>query len=191
MTALTAVAGASMAFPAIADKAANQRDSAVWQAKAEAFQQAKISNVSDNADSLTHWHTNNAIKAPFMRDIATTNDLLGVQAEMFTAAKFNAQEYRCLSEAVYYEARSEAISGQKAEPKGKSWQRSQDVAALILTRGVKPFTGRATHYHTVKVNPKWSGHLKFSKQIGSHKFYRFKFRERPVSSASVSVAPPT
>jgi len=97
-----------MAFPAIADKAANQRDSAVWQAKAEAFQQAKISNVSDNADSLTHWHTNNAIKAPFMRDIATTNDLLGVQAEMFTAAKFNAQEYRCLSEAVYYEARSEA-----------------------------------------------------------------------------------
>jgi len=235
MTALTAVAGASMAFPAIADKAANQRDSAVWQAKAEAFQQAKISNVSDNADSLTHWHTNNAIKAPFMRDVATTNDLLGVQAEIFTAAKFNAQEYRCLSEAVYYEARSEAISGQKAvaevvlnrvtskhypntvcgvvyqgaeritgcqfsftcdgsiltEPKGKSWQRSQDVAALILTRGVKPFTGRATHYHTVKVNPKWSGHLKFSKQIGSHKFYRFKFRERPVSSASVSVAPPT
>jgi len=170
-----------------------------------------------------------------MRDVAMTNDLLGVRPEVFDTAKFKAQEHRCLAEAIYYEARSETKSGQKAvaevvqnrvkskhypnticgvvyqgaervtgcqfsftcdgstmkEPYGKHWKRSQDVATLNITGGVKPFTERSTHYHTVAVNPHWSGNLRPTKHIGYHKFYRFKFRERPAPSASVSVAPPT
>ena len=235
--ALTAIVGAVWAFPAIADKAAGQRESAVWQARAEAFQGVDLSSIeiSGHAQALTDWHTSAAMTNPLMRDMAMTDDLLGVDAGIFDAAKFNAQEYRCLSEAVYYEARSETKSGQKAvaevvinrvkskhypntvcgvvyqgaqrttgcqfsftcdgstmkEPRGKYWTRSKDIAALTLTGGVKPLTDRATHYHTVNVNPIWSGNLRYNKQIGSHKFYRFKFRERPVSSASLSVAPPS
>jgi len=234
---LSAVAGAAWAFPAIADKAASQRESAVWQARAEAFQGVDVSGVetSAHAETLASFHTNRAITNPLMRDVAMTNDLMGVPSAVFDTAKFKDQEHRCLAEAVYYEARSETKSGQQAvaevvqnrvkskhypnticgvvyqgaerstgcqfsftcdgstmkEPRGKHWTRSQDVATLNITGGVKPFTERSTHYHTVAVNPHWSGNLRATKQIGSHKFYRFKFRERPVQSSSVSVAPPS
>jgi len=236
-TALTAIAVAAWAFPTIAEKAASQRESAVWQARAEAFQGVDISDVeiSDHAESLAKIYTNKKIKNPLMRDVAMTNDLMGVSANELAAAKFKSQEHRCLAEAVYYEARSETKSGQKAvaevvqnrvkskhypnticgvvyqgaerttgcqfsftcdgstmkEPSGKHWERSLDVAALNIIGGVKPFTDRSTHYHTVEVNPHWSGNLRATKQIGYHKFYRFKFREQPAPSASVSVAPPT
>ena len=234
---LAAIAGAAWAFPAIADKAASQRESAVWQARAEAFQGVDLSNIeiSGHAEALADFHTDEKITNSLMRDVAMTNDLLGVRPEVFDTAKFKAQEHRCLAEAIYYEARSETKSGQKAvaevvqnrvkskhypnticgvvyqgaerstgcqfsftcdgstmkEPYGKHWKRSQDVATLNITGGVKPFTERSTHYHTVAVNPHWSGNLRPTKHIGYHKFYRFKFRERPAPSASVSVAPPT
>ena len=234
---LMAVAGASWAFPAIAAKAASQRESAVWQARAEAFQGVDLSSIeiSGHAEALADFHTDKDISNALMRDVKMTNDLLGVRPEVFDVAKFKAQEHRCLAEAIYYEARSETKSGQKAvaevvqnrvkskhypnticgvvyqgaerstgcqfsftcdgstmrEPYGKHWQRSLDIAQLNITGGVKPFTGRSTHYHTVAVNPHWSGNLRPTKQIGYHKFYRFKFRERPVKpSASLSVAPP-
>ncbi len=235
--ALSAIATAAWAFPAIADKAASQREAAVWQARAEAFQGVDLSavKISGHAQTLTDFHTDADIINPLMRDLVMTNDLLGVSAEMMDSAKFNAQEHRCLSEAVYYEARSETKSGQKAvaevvrnrvkskhypnticgvvyqgaeritgcqfsftcdgstmrEPRGQAWKRSQDIATLSLTNGAKPMTNRSTHYHTVEVNPKWAPNMRFTKQIGFHKFYRFKFREIPAPSASVSVAPPT
>ena len=234
---LSAVAGAAWAFPAIADKAASQRESAVWQARAEAFQGVDLSTIeiSGHAEALADFYTDRKIANPLMRDVAMTHDLMGVSTQVFETAKFKAQEHRCLAEAVYYEARSETKSGQKAvaevvqnrvkskhypsticgvvyqgaerttgcqfsfacdgstlkEPRGKHWTRSQDIATLMLTGGVKPFTDRSTHYHTVAVNPHWSGNLRPTKQIGYHKFYCFKFRERPAQSSSVSVAPPT
>ena len=234
---LVAVAGAAWAFPAIADKAASQRESAVWQARAEAFQGVDLSTVeiSGHAEALAEFHTDETLNNALMRDVAMTNDLLGVNPQIFYVAKFKAQEHRCLAEAVYYEARSETKSGQKAvaevvqnrvkskhypnticgvvyegaerstgcqfsftcdgstmkEPDGKYWEESKAAATLNLTGGVKPFTDRSTHYHTVAVNPHWSGNLRPTKQIGFHKFYRFKFRERTTPSASVSVAPPT
>lgn len=234
---LSAVAGAAWAFPAIADKAASQRESAVWQARAEAFQGVDISNVeiSAHAETLANLHTSPKIKNPLMRDVAMTDEFMRIKPDLFKTAKFKAQEHRCLAEAVYYEARSETKSGQKAvaevvqnrvkskhypnticgvvyqgaqrttgcqfsfacdgstmkEPRGKHWKRAQDVATLMMTGGVTPFTERSTHYHTVAINPHWSGNLRATKQIGYHKFYRFKFRERPVQSSSVSVAPPT
>ncbi len=235
--ALTATCAAAWAFPAIADKAASQRDAAVWQARAEAFQGVDFSmiEISGHAQTLTDFHTATDMANPLMRDFAMMDDLLSVSAKVMGNSKFRSQEYRCLSEAVYYEARSETTSGQKAvaevvinrvkskhypnsicgvvyqgaerttgcqfsftcdgstmrEPDGKSWIRSQEIAALTLMNGVKPLTNSSTHYHTVDVNPKWAPHMRFTKQIGYHKFYRFKFREVQTPSASVSVAPPT
>ena len=234
---LVAVAGAAWAFPTIADKAASQRESAIWQARAQAFKGVDLSDVeiSGYAETLAEFHTDREIDNPLMRDVVITNDLLGIQPQLLDTAKFKAQEHRCLAEAIYYEARSETKSGQKAvaevvqnrvkskhypnticgvvyqgaerstgcqfsftcdgstqkEPYGKHWKQSKAVATLNITGGVAPFTERSTHYHTVAVNPHWSGNLRPTKQIGYHKFYRFKFRERPAPSASVSVAPPT
>lgn len=237
LVSLAAIAGAAWAFPAIADKAASQRESAVWQARAEAFQGVDLSSVeiSSYAEALANYHTDSKIANPLMRDVNMTRELLGVRPQLFDNAKFKAQEHRCLAEAIYYEARSETKSGQKAvaevvqnrvkskhypnticgvvyqgaerstgcqftftcdgstmrEPYGKHWERSKQIATLNITGGVKPFTERATHYHTVAINPHWSGNLRLTKQIGYHKFYRFKFRERPVKSVNVSVAPPS
>jgi len=234
---LMAIAGAAWAFPAIADKAASQRESAVWQARAEAFQGVDLSDIeiSGHAQALADFHTDRKIANPLMRDVVMTSDLMGVSSQVFDVAKFKAQEHRCLAEAIYYEARSETKSGQKAvaevvqnrvkskhfpnticgvvyqgaerqtgcqfsftcdgstmkEPRGKHWEISKDVATLNLTGGVKPFTERSTHYHTVAIHPHWADNLRPTKQVGYHKFYRFKFRERPVQSSSVSVAPPT
>lgn len=233
---LSAVAGAAWAFPAIADKAASQRESAVWQARAEAFQGVDISKVeiSGHAETLADFHTDKKISNSLMRDLVMTDDLIGISKDTFLTAKFKAQEHRCLAEAIYYEARSETKSGQKAvaevvqnrvkskhypnticgvvyqgaerttgcqfsfacdgstmkEPRGKHWTIAQDISTLMVTGGVKPFTDNSTHYHTVAINPVWSSNLRATKNIGFHKFYKFKFRERPVKSSNVSVAPP-
>ena len=76
------------------------------------------------------------------------------------------------------------------EPKGPLWDRSEDVATLALTGAMTPLTGKATHYHTTQVNPHWASNMRPTRLIGSHQFYRFKFRERPVMNTSVAVAPP-
>lgn len=75
-------------------------------------------------------------------------------------------------------------------PKGKAWKRSQELAQINAIGGYAPLTSGATHYHTVNVAPIWRSNLKFKKQIGTHKFYSFTFRERHVPSTSLSIAPP-
>ncbi len=144
-------------------------------------------------------------------------------------------EHKCLSEAVYYEARSEGKDGQKAvaevvqnrvrskhypnsicgviyqgserstgcqfsftcdgslkqRPRGKTWLRANRIATLAMTGGITPLTDRATHYHNLNVRPAWSGSLVMTKQIETHKFYRTRWRERGVSNAGLSVAPPS
>ena len=75
-------------------------------------------------------------------------------------------------------------------PKGKLWERSQEIASLALTGSMTPVTGNATHYHTIEVSPHWAPNMRPTKLIGLHQFYRFKFRERPVTNAVVAVAPP-
>ena len=66
------------------------------------------------------------------------------------------------------------ISGEIEE---KNWKRSQNVAKLIMMGGVRPFTENSTHYHTVDISPPWINDLRPTRKIGSHMFYRFKFRE--------------
>jgi hypothetical protein len=76
-------------------------------------------------------------------------------------------------------------------PKGDAWDRSVSVARYVLTETPRSLVGRSTHYHTTEIDPHWSGSLQRTAQVGSHIFYRFPFRERPVASVSLRVAPPS
>ncbi len=223
--AFAGVAFSAIAFPAVAAKAEAARMNT---APAPHFDialesTALITSVDGLADKLA---------ADF---IADKPERKAIGADLIDAADSQAREHKCLSEAIFYEARSEGKDGQKAvaevvlnrvrskhypnsicgvvyqgaerrtgcqfsftcdgsmdlAPSGKTWKRSQDVASIAMTGGLTPMTGRATHYHTLDVTPVWSDTLVMTKQIETHKFYRTRWRERPVASASLSVAPPS
>jgi spore germination cell wall hydrolase CwlJ-like protein len=55
-----------------------------------------------------------------------------------------------------------------------AWQKSEELAAQILTREVAlgNVTGGATHYHAVYVRPDWAPTLEKTAHIGRHIFYR-------------------
>ncbi|GLQ20174.1 cell wall hydrolase [Algimonas porphyrae] len=76
-------------------------------------------------------------------------------------------------------------------PTGESWTESQDVARFVLTQSPRSLVGRSTHYHTTQVSPVWSATLEQTRQVGSHIFYRFPWRERPTATASLRAAPPS
>jgi len=170
-----------------------------------------------------------------MRERQFLSDLEVITRKDILKAKYETRQYRCLSEAVYYEARSEPVSGQIAvaevvlnrikskhypnticgvvyegaerttgcqfsftcdgstmkEPYGQSWENSQNITRLVLSSSLPPVSSGATHYHTTAVEPHWSETLRLVKNIGTHKFYKFKWRERPVPSLSVKTAPPS
>ncbi|MES1197096.1 MAG: cell wall hydrolase [Pseudomonadota bacterium] len=67
-------------------------------------------------------------------------------------------------------------------PRGGAWERAQHVAVQVMMGYARPITHRATHYHTMAVNPIWSAGLVETGQIGSHVFYRFpNSAERPAA----------
>ncbi len=67
-------------------------------------------------------------------------------------------------------------------PRGGAWERAQHVATQVMLGYARPITHRATHYHTVAVNPIWSAGLVETASIGSHVFYRFpNSAERPAA----------
>jgi cell wall hydrolase len=145
--------------------------------------------------------------------------------ETFDSSHFNmaadfAAELNCLSQAIYYESRSEAFVGQLAvaqvimnrvrhpaypdsicgvvfqgserstgcqfsftcdgstirTPRGRAWRRSELVAQHAFMGFGRDVTRRATHYHTVAVDPHWSNTLVRTRRIGTHIFYRFPTR---------------
>jgi spore germination cell wall hydrolase CwlJ-like protein len=57
-------------------------------------------------------------------------------------------------------------------PAGEPWQEAQAVATQVMMGFARPMTNRATHYHTVEVDPVWSASLVETKRIGAHIFYR-------------------
>ncbi len=234
--AFGAVAMACVAFPAIAQKAAAQRSDAHWQQRATALDAAvdrHASTAQDLARKLTSQMLGSSDNV-LARDQHMLSATAPINLELLARARTASQSHQCLSEAVYYEARSESRTGQKAVseviinrvkskhypnsvcgvvyqgaerstgcqfsfacdgssaivPKGKAWERSQDVATLTVVGGVASLTGGATHYHNLNVMPVWSDTLKLTKTIGTHKFYRTKWRERPVV-AVLAVAPPS
>lgn len=232
--ALLAIATVSTALPAIASKANTAKTTAVWQDKVVAFEASDQSAKGQTA-LLSDYYTDAQLTFAKI-DADRLNGLTKFSHTDRLVARAEMLEYQCLSDAIYYEARSETLPGQLAvaevihnrvksrhypnticgvvyqgaerntgcqfsftcdgsmdkAPKGKAWKRSQKAARISLIAAHAPLTDRATHYHTVDVNPKWAPTMRFEKQIGDHVFYSTKWRERPVkSSASMSVAPPS
>jgi len=62
------------------------------------------------------------------------------------------------------------------EARGRSWRRSQLVAQHAYMGFGRDVTRRATHYHTVAVDPYWNDNLVRTRRIGTHIFYRFATR---------------
>lgn len=189
-------------FPIISKNALQKRDENIWAIKAKSFQANSYSNNNYKKSNILDLHSS------FQRDY-------------FYNYKLAIEQHQCLSKAIYYEARSESLIGQKAvaevilnrrrskhfpdticevvfqgserktgcqfsftcdgsisaEIEEKNWKRSQNIAKLIMVGGVRPFTENSTHYHTVDISPPWINDLRPTRKIGSHIFYRFKFRE--------------
>ncbi len=232
-----ALAAAALTFPLIAETATAQRDLESWQARAEAIETAASDTevaTSTLAVRLASVQTDSDLTA-HMRDASVVQPFVTYARRDIDNALSGKSEHVCLSEAIYYEARSETRSGQKAvaevilnrvdskhypgsicgvvyegserrtgcqfsftcdgsmddAPKGKAWERSQEVAALVMTGGVTPFTNRSTHYHTTAVNPVWAGEMRMTKRVGSHVFYRFAPRNYVPSTPSMIAAPPS
>lgn len=125
-------------------------------------------------------------------------------------------QWRCLAEALYFEARGESVAGQVAvaevilnrvdsrafpntvcgvikQGTGRRYQcqftytcdghdevirekrafaQVSKVAKLMLDGAARDLTGGATHYHTIRVRPKWSRTFPRTTTIGVHHFYR-------------------
>ncbi|RKR00402.1 cell wall hydrolase [Maricaulis maris] len=62
------------------------------------------------------------------------------------------------------------------EARGRAWRRSQLVAQHAYMGFGRDVTRRATHYHTVAVDPYWNDNLVRTRRIGTHIFYRFPTR---------------
>lgn len=128
-----------------------------------------------------------------------------------------AESWRCLSEAIYFEARGESTRGQVAVaevilnrvdsrryPKtvcgvvkqgtGKrnlcqfsytcdgipdrihnkrAFLKAGKIAKMMMDGRPRVLTGKATHYHTTAVSPRWSKKLTKTALIGEHIFYRY------------------
>lgn len=221
-TVIGAISLAAVTFPQIAKSAENQR----FEANSEAqFQALETFAQSEERIKISYWlDSENDVIPTFSVDSSfELDDNIELAAEI-----------KCMSEAIYYEARSETRSGQVAvaeviqnrvknkhfpnsvcgvvyegserstgcqftftcdgsmdvAPKGKGWDRSVDVANLVMSSGYTPLTHWATHYHTTEVNPKWSSTMRMTRQVGNHVFYRFAPRNYKPSEPALLVAPP-
>ncbi len=214
----------TVSLPAISAQAANARTTVVVPV---VDVQAQSTQIITSATGLTE-----TLASEFLKDKKPKNI---VGASLIATSTNAMAEHKCLSEAIYYESRSEGKDGQKAvaeviqnrvrskhypnticgvvyqgserstgcqfsftcdgslkqKPRGKTWLRANQVATLAMTGGITPLTDRATHYHNLDVKPVWSDTLVMTKQIETHKFYRTRWRERGVSNAGLSVAPPS
>ena len=74
-------------------------------------------------------------------------------------------------------------------PRGKSWAQSQRVAKHMNIGASADQTRNATHYHTTNISPAWAPHLRQTRTIDTHVFYRFMPRSRPAPARTISVAP--
>jgi len=54
----------------------------------------------------------------------------------------------------------------------KVWKDCSEAVRLVMEEKVEDPTSGATHYHGADIEPSWAKGMKFTKQIGNHKFYR-------------------
>ncbi|MGE0046030.1 MAG: cell wall hydrolase [Hyphomonadaceae bacterium] len=240
--AVACMAAAAVAMPVISHRAAEQREGADWSARQIAFQtQMRAQEFSGRAEpdarvQLTTYRAGDGLRARgsafiygnFEERAAT--QVHAVLRGPFQAAPaapstrgpdaLNQRELHCLSEAIYFEARSESYRGQVAvaevvmnrvrssaypnsicgvvyqghqratgcqftftcdgslghRPRGRAWERAQNIAAQVMLGYTRSVTGRATHYHTHAVNPVWNAMLVRTVSVGDHVFYRFPNR---------------
>ncbi len=56
------------------------------------------------------------------------------------------------------------------QPNGKSWIIANSIAYIAFHNLWKDITNKATHFHNIRVNPRWR--YTHTTTIGAHKFYR-------------------
>ncbi len=79
----------------------------------------------------------------------------------------------------------------KARPRGAAWREANAISAQVLMGMVRPVTHRATHYHTVAIDPYWSASLVETARIGAHVFYRSPTKRERAILAEPHSAPET
>lgn len=229
----TVVLSTLIGLPKLANASGEIKEQKHWQKRAVLLEAlgAEYNLASDYSKTLAENYISAQNKTSYWLDYQNTKDISGAGIKLLTQAKDAARQKKCLAEAIYYEARSESVAGQKAVaevvlnrvksrhfpnticgvvyqgakrkhgcqfsfacdgsttsmPYGKHWQRAQDIAEYMMINGNQNLTNRATHYHTNNVKPHWAKHLRFTRQYGTHLFYRFMPRSR--QTTSVNVAP--
>lgn len=245
--AVACIAAAAVAMPVISHRAAEQREGADWNARQIAFQaQMRAQTIAgarepDARIELASYRSSDGLRARGSAFVfGDMTDRTATQVHAVLRGPFapppvapqtqgpdalNQRELHCLSEAIFYEARSESYRGQVAvaevvmnrvnsgrypnsicgvvyqgheratgcqftftcdgslgrRPRGRAWERAQNIAAQVMLGYTRPVTGRATHYHTIAVNPVWGAMLVQTTMVGEHVFYRFPNRaERAV-----------
>ena len=214
-----AVLGAMIAFPQIASTAATQHETAVWTDMAADYLSAQNTASLDVAVSYAQMPAQ-APEYRAVLDQAAFNaaeQQCLAEAVYYEARSESRAGQKAVAEVVLnrvaskhfpdtvcgvvYEGSERSTGCQFSftcdgsmdiSPKGKSWDRSQAIAEVVLTGGVAPMTNRATHYHTTAIKPVWSDNLRMTKRVGSHVFYRFAPRDyTPSMPTMVTVAPPS
>lgn len=111
-------------LPKLANASSGIKEQTRWQSHAQAFQDSDlIGNPSTSMVSLlAENHLDTGIANSYMLDLRTTQDAIPNARDLIAQSKTYTREVGCLSEAVYYEARSETSAGQKA------------VAEVVLNR---------------------------------------------------------
>ncbi len=131
--AIATIAVVTSVIPAIGEKSSAQRDNALWAQAATDFQ-AFDAQVTDFDVTTT----------PRLRDAADIRMLSPLRIEHRRWAKTRAVEHTCLSEAVYYEARSESRSGQLAvadvvKNRVKSKHYPNTICGVVYEGSHRPF----------------------------------------------------
>ena len=122
--ALSVTTAAIVGLPKLADASAMVKDQTRWENKAAEFQTANtvVKSTSKLAETHAVLHLDRSISNPWMRDMSATTGITGNGRNIIANAKAAGREQQCLAEAIYYEARSERLPGQKA------------VAEVVLNR---------------------------------------------------------
>ncbi|NNC37470.1 MAG: cell wall hydrolase [Acidimicrobiales bacterium] len=122
--ALTVTTAAFAGLPKLADASAMAKDQMRWENRAVAFQTTNETarSASEFAKTYASLHLDTSISNSWMRDLSVTTSLRGRSQSVMANAKAAKTEQQCLAEAIYYEARSERLPGQKA------------VAEVVLNR---------------------------------------------------------
>ncbi|SDM24058.1 cell wall hydrolase [Maricaulis salignorans] len=212
-----------LALNAASQRAREQDETVLWQSLAQRYLHA--------GDVETAWDAPRtlqiaalSLEADRVRGAVLTerpiDDLRTFDSTHFSMAADFTAELNCLSQAIYYESRSEAFVGQLAvaqvimnrvrhsaypdticgvvyqgserstgcqfsftcdgsamrTPRGRAWRRAELIAQHAFMGFGRDVTRRATHYHTVAVDPHWSDTLVRTRRIGTHIFYRFPTR---------------